>query len=189
LRYFNPIGSHPSGVLGEDPLGIPNNLLPYLAQVAIGRRPYLAVFGDDYDSKDGTPVRDYLHITDLARGHVAALKQLTDSEFKGYGEWNLGTGQGSTVFEVIDTFSKAVGRPLPYKVESRRAGDVLNLTADPRKANQEFNWWAEKTLYDACVDLWRFTQKNPMGYSGYEDLNRDCIGKNGVNGEVGVSDE
>jgi len=164
LRYFNPAGAHPSGTLGENPLGIPNNLLPYLAQVAIGRRAYLAVFGNDYPSKDGTPIRDYIHITDLAQGHLAALKHLANTEFTGYGEWNLGTGQGSTVFDIIKAFSKAVGRELPYKIEGRRAGDVLDLTANPAKANKELNWEAKKTLEEACVDLWRFTQMNPWGY-------------------------
>jgi UDP-glucose 4-epimerase len=164
LRYFNPAGAHPSGTLGENPLGIPNNLLPYIAQVAVGRRPYLAVFGNDYPSKDGTPIRDYIHITDLAQGHLAALKHLANTGFEGYGEWNLGTGQGSTVFDIIEAFSKAVGRELPYKVEGRRAGDVLDLTANPTKANKELDWKAKKTLQEACVDLWRFTQKNPWGY-------------------------
>jgi UDP-glucose 4-epimerase len=164
LRYFNPAGAHISGTLGENPLGVPNNLLPFLAQVAIGRRPYLSVFGNDYDSKDGTPIRDYIHITDLAQGHLAALKHLAGTDFKGYDEWNLGTGQGSTVFDIIKAFSKAVGRDLPYKIEARRAGDVLDLTANPAKANKELTWKAKKTLEEACVDLWRFTQKNPWGY-------------------------
>jgi UDP-glucose 4-epimerase len=164
LRYFNSAGAHPSGTLGENPLGIPNNLLPYLAQVAIGRRPYLAVFGNDYPSKDGTPIRDYIHITDLAQGHLAALKHLANTDFSGYGEWNLGTGQGSTVFDMIKAFSKAVGRDLPYKIEGRWARDVLDLTANPAKANKELNWTAKKTLEEACFDLWRFTQMNPWGY-------------------------
>ena len=138
--------------------------MPFLAQVAIGRRPYLSVFGNDYDSKDGTPIRDYIHITDLAQGHLAALKHLAGTDFKGYEAWNLGTGRGSTVFDMIKAFSKAVGRDLPYKIEARRAGDVLNLTANPAKANKELGWKAKKTLEEACVDLWRFTQKNPSGY-------------------------
>jgi UDP-glucose 4-epimerase len=164
LRYFNPAGAHPSGTLGENPLGIPNNLLPFLAQVAVGRRPYLAVFGNDYKSKDGTPIRDYIHIVDLAQGHLAALKYLAGSSFKGCGEWNLGTGKGSTVIDMINAFSKAVGRELPYKIEPRRAGDVLDLTANPSKANKELQWKAQKTLEEACADLWRFTQNNPWGY-------------------------
>jgi UDP-glucose 4-epimerase len=164
LRYFNPAGAHPSGTLGENPLGIPNNLLPYLAQVAVGRRPYLSVFGNDYASKDGTPIRDYIHVVDLARGHLAALKFLGEGSFQGCGEWNLGTGKGSTVIEMINAFSKAVGRELPYKIEGRRAGDVLDLTANPSKANKEFGWEAQRTVEEACLDLWRFTQKNPWGY-------------------------
>jgi len=164
LRYFNPAGAHPSGILGENPLGIPNNLLPYLAQVAVGRRPHLSVFGNDYPSKDGTPIRDYIHIVDLAQGHLAALNYIATSTFTGCGEWNLGTGKGSTVIEMIHAFSKAVGRELPYKIEHRRAGDVLDLTANPTKANSELNWKAQRTVDEACVDLWRFTQKNPWGY-------------------------
>jgi len=164
LRYFNPAGAHPSGTLGENPLGIPNNLLPFLAQVAVGRRPYLAVFGNDYPSKDGTPIRDYIHIVDLAQGHLAALKYLSGSSFKGCGEWNLGTGRGSTVIDMIKAFSKAVGRDLPYQIEPRRAGDVLDLTANPTKANTELGWKAQKTMEEACADLWRFTQLNPWGY-------------------------
>jgi UDP-glucose 4-epimerase len=171
LRYFNPIGAHASGTLGEDPRGIPNCLLPFLAQVAAGRRPYLSVFGDDYDSKDGTAIRDYIHITDLVQGHLAALKHLSGTDFKGYDEWNLGTGQGSTVFDIIKAFSKAVGRDLPYKVEARRPGDVLNLTANPAKANRELKWKTQKTLDDACADLWRFTQKNPWGYEKPPSIN------------------
>jgi UDP-glucose 4-epimerase len=164
LRYFNPAGAHPSGILGENPLGIPNNLLPYLAQVAVGRRPYLSVFGNDYPSRDGTPIRDYIHIVDLAQGHLAALNHIAASSFTGCEEWNLGTGNGTTVIEMIHAFSKAVRRDLPYKIEKRRAGDVLDLTADPRKANTELNWKAQRTVDEACVDLWRFTQKNPWGY-------------------------
>ena len=164
LRYFNPAGAHPSGTLGENPLGIPNNLLPFLAQVAVGRRPYLSVFGNDYASKDGTPIRDYIHIVDLAQGHLAALKHLSQTGFEGCGEWNLGTGKGSTVIDMIKAFSKAVGRDLPYRVEARRAGDVLDLTANPSKANKELGLKAQKTLEEACADLWRFTQANPWGY-------------------------
>jgi UDP-glucose 4-epimerase len=139
-------------------------LLPFLAQVAVGRRPYLAVFGNDYASKDGTPIRDYIHIVDLAQGHLAALKYLSSSSFKGCGEWNLGTGKGSTVIDMIGAFSKAVGRDLPYRIEPRRAGDVLDLTANPSKANKELEWKAKKSLEEACADLWRFTQANPWGY-------------------------
>ncbi|CCH44598.1 UDP-glucose 4-epimerase [Wickerhamomyces ciferrii] len=166
LRYFNPIGAHPSGLIGEDPLGIPNNLLPYLAQVAIGRREKLSIFGNDYNSHDGTPIRDYIHVVDLAKGHIASLSYLNNLESnKGlFREWNLGTGKGSTVFDVYHAFSKAVGRDLPYEVVGRRAGDVLDLTANPTRANTELEWFAEKSIEDACKDLWRWTTKNPFGF-------------------------
>ncbi|KAL2044417.1 hypothetical protein N7G274_003122 [Stereocaulon virgatum] len=163
LRYFNPAGSHPSGVMGEDPQGVPYNLLPLLAQVAVGKREKLLVFGDDYASKDGTAIRDYIHILDLAKGHLVALNYLRDHH-PGVKAWNLGTGKGSTVFEMIKAFSDAVGRELPYEVVGRRAGDVLDLTANPTKANTELKWKAERTLYDACEDLWRWTKNNPQGY-------------------------
>ncbi|RCK55608.1 Bifunctional protein gal10 [Candida viswanathii] len=167
LRYFNPMGAHPSGLLGEDPLGIPNNLLPYLAQVAIGRREKLSVFGSDYDSHDGTPIRDYIHVVDLAKGHIAALKYLKNKvdEGKGlYREWNLGTGKGSTVFDVYHAFCKAVGRELPYEVVGRRAGDVLDLTAKPDRANKELEWKAGLNIEVACRDLWKWTTENPFGF-------------------------
>jgi UDP-glucose 4-epimerase len=185
LRYFNPAGSHPSGLMGEDPLGVPYNLLPLLAQVAIGKRDKLLVFGDgeapnpyygsvykkcmlteviaDYSSKDGTAIRDYLHVLDLAKGHLVALDYLREHH-PGVQAWNLGTGKGSTVFEMIKAFSDAVGKKLPYEVVGRRAGDVLDLTANPKKANTELKWKAERTLYDACEDLWRWTKNNPQGY-------------------------
>ncbi|VEU22852.1 DEKNAAC103949 [Brettanomyces naardenensis] len=166
LRYFNPIGAHPSGLIGEDPLGIPNNLLPYLAQVAVGRREKLSVFGDDYDSHDGTPIRDYIHVVDLAKGHLAALAYLhkLNPDDGLYREWNLGTGKGSTVFDVYHAFSKAVGRDLPYEVVGRRAGDVLNLTAKATRANTELGWKAELSVEQACKDLWNWTTKNPFGF-------------------------
>ncbi|EMG46858.1 gal10 Bifunctional protein gal10 [Candida maltosa Xu316] len=165
LRYFNPIGAHPSGLLGEDPLGIPNNLLPYLAQVAIGRREKLSIFGNDYNSHDGTPIRDYIHVVDLAKGHIAALAYLKNLQSKGlYREWNLGTGKGSTVFDVYHAFCRAVGKELPYEVVARRAGDVLDLTAKPDRANKELNWKAELTVDDACKDLWKWTTENPYGF-------------------------
>ncbi|KAM9929285.1 hypothetical protein OXX59_001283 [Metschnikowia pulcherrima] len=167
LRYFNPIGAHGSGLIGEDPLGIPNNLLPFLAQVAVGRREKLAVFGNDYDSHDGTPIRDYIHVVDLARGHISALKYLQDlPKHEGlYREWNLGTGKGSTVFDVYHAFCKAIGRDLPYEVTGRRAGDVLNLTANPTRANTELKWKAELSIDQACTDLWKWTTENPYGFS------------------------
>ncbi|KAG2177781.1 hypothetical protein INT43_003028 [Umbelopsis isabellina] len=154
LRYFNPAGAHPSGMLGENPSGVPNNLMPYLAQVAVGKREELCIFGDDYKSKDGTAIRDYIHIVDLSIGHLAALEKLNENP--GCIEYNLGTGQGTTVLEMVSAFSKAVGRDLPYKICPRRAGDVTNLTADPRKANKELNWKAELTLDDMCQSLWKW---------------------------------
>ncbi|KAL8784846.1 MAG: hypothetical protein Q9213_003750 [Squamulea squamosa] len=185
LRYFNPAGSHPSGIMGEDPQGVPYNLLPLLAQVAIGKREKLLVFGDgraavshvgfpygtrlltpltvDYASSDGTAIRDYIHILDLAAGHLVALNYLRDNH-PGVRAWNLGTGKGSTVFHMIKAFSEVVGRELPYEVVGRREGDVLDLTANPRRANEELKWKAERTLEDACADLWRWTKNNPLGY-------------------------
>ncbi|KAL3427225.1 udp-glucose 4-epimerase [Phlyctema vagabunda] len=163
LRYFNPAGSHPSGIMGEDPLGIPFNLLPLLGQVATGQREKLLVFGDDYTSKDGTAIRDYIHVIDLAKGHLAALNHLREKN-PGVRAWNLGSGRGSTVFEMIAAFSKVVGRPLKYEVVDRRAGDVLDLTANPHRANEELGWKTELTLEDACEDLWRWVSNNPQGY-------------------------
>lgn len=163
LRYFNPAGSHPSGIMGEDPQGIPFNLLPLLAQVATGKREKLLVFGDDYASHDGTAIRDYIHILDLSAGHLSALNYLRDHH-PGVRAWNLGTGRGSTVFEMVKAFSAAVGRDLPYQVVGRRAGDVLNLTSNPSRANQDLGWKATHTLEDACEDLWRWTKNNPEGY-------------------------
>ncbi|KAF2708890.1 UDP-glucose 4-epimerase [Pleomassaria siparia CBS 279.74] len=164
LRYFNPAGAHPSGIMGENPLGVPNNLLPLLAQVAIGKREKLLVFGDDYKSKDGTAIRDYIHVLDLARGHLQALNYLREHQ-PGVKAWNLGSGRGSTVFDMIKAFSHAVGRDLPYQVAERRQGDVLDLTANPTLANKELNWKTELTLEDACTDLWKWTEHNPEGYN------------------------
>ncbi|KAJ9627936.1 UDP-glucose-4-epimerase [Taxawa tesnikishii (nom. ined.)] len=163
LRYFNPAGAHPSGVMGEDPQGVPYNLLPLLAQVAVGKREKLLVFGDDYKSKDGTAIRDYIHILDLAEGHLVALNYLREHH-PGVRAWNLGTGRGSTVYEMIAAFSKAVGRDLPYEVAPRRQGDVLDLTANPSRANEELKWKTKHTLEEACADLWRWTENNPQGY-------------------------
>ncbi|KAF2873441.1 UDP-glucose 4-epimerase [Massariosphaeria phaeospora] len=164
LRYFNPSGAHPSGVMGENPLGVPYNLLPLLAQVAIGKREKLLVFGDDYGSKDGTAIRDYIHVLDLAKGHLVALNYLREKQ-PGVKAWNLGSGRGSTVFEMINAFNKVVGRELPYEVAPRRQGDVLDLTANPTLANQELKWKTQLTLEDACVDLWKWTENNPEGYN------------------------
>lgn len=163
LRYFNPCGAHPSGIMGEDPQGIPFNLLPLLGQVATGQREKLLVFGDDYASRDGTAIRDYIHVLDLARGHLVALNYLRENK-PGVKAWNLGSGRGSTVFEIVKAFSKVVGRDLPYEVVPRRQGDVLDLTADPALANKELNWKTELTMEKACEDLWRWVHNNPQGY-------------------------
>ncbi|KAG0314476.1 UDP-glucose-4-epimerase [Dissophora globulifera] len=167
LRYFNPAGAHPSGIMGEDPQGIPSNLMPYLAQVAVGNLEKLTVFGQDYPTKDGTCIRDYLHVVDCADGHVAALEKIGRDESTGeYGckAYNLGAGMGCSVLDMVRAFSKAVGRDLPYVVSARRLGDVPNLTADPTLANTELNWRAVKTLDEMCEDLWRWQRNNPDGY-------------------------
>ncbi|MFT4126241.1 MAG: UDP-glucose 4-epimerase GalE [Gordonia sp. (in: high G+C Gram-positive bacteria)] len=163
LRYFNPVGAHPSGRIGEDPSGIPNNLMPFVAQVAVGRRAKLSVFGDDYPTPDGTGVRDYIHVDDLAAGHVAALERL-GAGTPGMSTWNLGTGKGVSVLEVIAAFERASGRPIPYEIAPRRAGDIAASYADPAKANAELGWYATKTIDDMCVDTWRWQSGNPQGY-------------------------
>ncbi|KAF9433812.1 hypothetical protein BGZ76_008947 [Entomortierella beljakovae] len=172
LRYFNPVGAHESGQIGEDPNGTPNNLMPYVAQVAIGRRPIINVFGNDYDTIDGTGVRDYIHIQDLARGHVAALNKIetviTSNKSLGCVPFNLGTGRGYSVMEMINNMSEVVGHPLPFKIVERRPGDVGTVIADPSLAEQEMGWKAEKTLMDMCTDLWKWQTLNPEGYSGSE---------------------
>ena len=168
LRYFNPLGAHPSGRLGEDPQGVPNNLVPFLAQVAVGRREEILVFGDDYDTPDGTGVRDYIHVLDLAKGHLAALDHLTGPRGgdapAGLGIWNLGTGTGTSVLELIADFSTAVGRELPHRIVPRRPGDVAASYCDPGKAERELGWTAELTVAQGCVDSWRWQQQNPNGY-------------------------
>jgi UDP-glucose 4-epimerase len=165
LRYFNPVGAHPSGTIGEDPSETPNNLMPYIAQVAVGRREKLSVFGDDYDTVDGTGVRDYIHVEDLAAGHVAALEALG-----GAGDpvnvWNLGSGRGTSVLELLRAFEKAVGRELPYEIVARRPGDVATSYADPAKANAELGWRTTKSVEDMCADTWRWQSQNPEGYLG-----------------------
>ncbi|KFY09894.1 hypothetical protein V492_05300 [Pseudogymnoascus sp. VKM F-4246] len=163
LRYFNPGGAHPSGLMGEDPLGDPFNLLPLLGQVATGQREKLLVFGNDYSSRDGTCIRDYIHVVDLANGHLAALNHLRTAH-PGVRAWNLGSGRGSTVLEMIKAFSTVVGRDLNYEIVERRAGDVLDLTADPRRANAELGWKTELRLEDACEHLWKWVSNNPRGY-------------------------
>ena len=155
LRYFNPIGAHESGLIGEDPNGIPNNLLPYVAQVAVGKLPCLNVFGDDYDTPDGTGVRDYIHVVDLALGHLAALKYADGH--KGAEAINLGTGRGTSVLEIVHAFERASGREIPYRVTPRRPGDIATCYADTSKAAKLLGWKAERTIDDMCRDSWRFT--------------------------------
>ncbi|PHH89946.1 hypothetical protein CDD83_4893 [Cordyceps sp. RAO-2017] len=163
LRYFNPCGAHPSGIMGEDPQGVPYNLLPLLGKVATGDRDKLLVFGDDYKSDDGTAIRDYIHVVDLAKGHLVALNYLRKHN-PGVKAWNLGSGRGSTVFQMIKAFSAVVGRDLKYEVVARRPGDVLNLTANPSLANSELGWKTEIPMEKACEDLWRWVKNNPQGY-------------------------
>ncbi|XP_043207021.1 UDP-glucose 4-epimerase-like isoform X1 [Amphibalanus amphitrite] len=162
LRYFNPVGAHASGDIGEDPNGPPNNLMPYVSQVAVGRRPKLQVFGGDYDTPDGTGVRDYLHVVDLAKGHLAALPKSAEP---GCHIYNLGTGSGFSVLQVIEAFKKASGRDIPYEVVARRAGDVASLYADSSKAERELGWRAELTLDDMCASAWRWQSRNKYGFS------------------------
>lgn len=161
LRYFNPIGAHQSGQIGEDPNGIPNNLLPYVAQVAVGKLQSVGVFGNDYDTPDGTGVRDYIHVVDLARGHVAALQHMK----AGANVYNLGTGSGTSVLEIIKAFSKACGRDLPYEIKPWRAGDIAACYADCSKAERELGWRAELSIEQACADSWRWQSQNPNGFS------------------------
>jgi UDP-glucose 4-epimerase len=168
LRYFNPVGAHPSGRLGEDPNGIPNNLMPYVAQVAIGRRDKLTIFGNDYETKDGTGVRDYIHVMDLAEGHVTALRYVEDANSKGYGKasiFNLGTGVGYSVLDMIEAMKRASGRPLPYEFGPRREGDIAECFADPSLARTELGWTARRGLEEMCRDLWNWQSNNPNGYA------------------------
>ena len=162
LRYFNPIGAHSSGLIGEDPRGIPNNLMPFISQVAIGRREYLNVFGDDYDTHDGTGVRDYIHVVDLARGHVAAINYM--QQHKGESVFNLGTGNGYSVLDMVHAFEKVTGKKVPYKIAPRRPGDLATVYASPDKSAEELGWKAEYDLEDMCRDTWAWQSKNPMGY-------------------------
>ncbi|WP_287146901.1 UDP-glucose 4-epimerase GalE [Aeromonas sp.] len=162
LRYFNPVGAHSSGSLGEDPQGIPNNLMPFLTQVAIGRRASLSVFGNDYPTVDGTGVRDYIHVMDLAEGHVKALQHCARQG--GMHVYNLGTGQGQSVLQMVAAFEAASGQPLPYRIEPRRPGDIAECWADPAKAERELGWRASRDLATMCADSWRWQSANPQGY-------------------------
>jgi UDP-glucose 4-epimerase len=165
LRYFNPVGAHVSGTIGEDPHGIPNNLMPFIAQVAVGKLDRLRVFGDDYDTPDGTALRDYIHVEDLAAGHLAALTRLgsTDAQVS---TWNLGTGHGTSVLEVLHAFERACGHELPYEVVGRRPGDIAASFADPARAEADLGWKATRTIDDMCADQWRWQRENPRGYPG-----------------------
>jgi UDP-glucose 4-epimerase len=162
LRYFNPVGSHPSGELGEDPQGIPNNLMPFVSQVAVGRREFLSVFGSDYPTKDGTGVRDYIHVVDLADGHIAALNRVGSKA--GLHVYNLGTGNGYSVLEMVDAFAKASNQPIPYQLVERRPGDIAECWADPAKAQRELGWNAKRSLEQMTQDTWRWQSNNPNGY-------------------------
>ncbi len=162
LRYFNPIGAHESGRIGEDPRGIPNNLMPYITQVAVGRRECLSVYGNDYDTPDGTGVRDYIHVVDLSRGHVAAVKYACENA--GCEVFNLGTGCGYSVLDMVKAFEEANGLKLPYMIVDRRPGDLATCYADPGKSAEELGWKAEKNLVDMCRDSWNWQKNNPMGY-------------------------
>ena len=163
LRYFNPVGAHESGLIGEDPKGIPNNLTPYIAKVAIGELKEVGVFGNDYNTHDGTGVRDYIHVVDLAKGHVCAIERLKDS---GVYTYNLGTGKGYSVLDVIKAFGKACGRELPYVIKPRRPGDIASCYADAGKAKRELGWEAELGIDEMCKSLWNWQSKNPDGYNG-----------------------
>ena len=163
LRYFNPVGAHESGAIGEDPLGIPNGLMPYVMQVAVGRRDKVAVYGNDYDTADGTCVRDYIHVVDLAQGHLAALATLERGD-PGCRAYNLGTGNGTTVLEMLAASSKAVGHDIAYEIVGRRAGDAPVVYADPTMANRDLGWHATRTIHDMCVDHWRWQSTHPWGF-------------------------
>lgn len=164
LRYFNPVGAHPSGSIGEDPNGIPNNLMPYVSQVAVGRRSFLSVFGNDYETPDGTGVRDYIHVVDLAKGHLAALNSLERLSGGGLFTVNLGTGRGYSVLDVVRAFEAASGQPVAFQFAPRRAGDVAQCFADPSLAKEMLGWQAEKDLYEMCSDAWRWQKQNPEGF-------------------------
>lgn len=166
LRYFNPIGAHKSGTIGENPNGIPNNLMPYITQVAVGKLKELGVFGNDYDTPDGTGVRDYIHVVDLARGHVKAIEKFKEN--KGVLIYNLGTGNGYSVLQVIEAFGKACGKKIPYEIKPRRAGDIATCYCDPSKAKRELGWEAEYGIDEMCADSWKWQTQNPNGYNDPE---------------------
>lgn len=166
LRYFNPIGAHKSGLIGEDPKGIPNNLLPYISQVAVGKLDYLHVYGDNYDTHDGTGIRDYIHVVDLAKGHVLAVEKI--DELKGVEIINLATGNGYSVLDVLHAFEKACGKKIPYKIEERRAGDIDKCFADPSYAKKVIGWKAQNGIDEMCQDAWRWQKMNPNGYESEE---------------------
>ena len=163
LRYFNPFGAHKSGMIGEDPKGIPNNLVPYVAQVAVGKRPCLGVFGNDYDTPDGTGVRDYIHVVDLAAGHVKAIEKLRENP--GVEVYNLGTGNGYSVLQVVAAFEKACGHAIPYEIKPRREGDIATCYCDPQKATEDLGWEAKYGIEEMCEDSWRWQSTNPDGYA------------------------
>lgn len=163
LRYFNPIGAHKSGRIGENPNGIPNNLMPYITQVAIGKREFLSVYGDDYDTHDGTGVRDYIHVVDLAEGHVKAVDNILEGN-KGVQVFNLGTGVGYSVLDIVKAFNKAYGKELPYKIAPRRAGDIATCYSDPTKAREVLGWTAKRGIEEMCEDSWRWQSNNPNGF-------------------------
>ncbi|VYS62261.1 unnamed protein product [Arabidopsis thaliana] len=168
LRYFNPVGAHPSGDIGEDPRGIPNNLMPFVQQVAVGRRPHLTVFGNDYNTKDGTGVRDYIHVIDLADGHIAALRKLEDCKI-GCEVYNLGTGNGTSVLEMVDAFEKASGKKIPLVIAGRRPGDAEVVYASTERAESELNWKAKYGIEEMCRDLWNWASNNPYGYDSEDN--------------------
>ena len=170
LRYFNPVGAHESGRIGEDPKGIPNNLMPYISQVAVGKLEKLGVFGDDYDTPDGTGVRDYIHVVDLAKGHVKAINYIFSNP--GLDVINLGTGVGYSVLDMVKAFGKACGKEIPYEIKPRRAGDIAMCYADPAKAARVLGWKAEKGLDEMCADTWRWQSQNPTEYEKYEIFNK-----------------
>ena len=167
LRYFNPIGAHHSGLIGEDPRGVPNNLMPFISQVAVGRRDHLNIFGNDYDTPDGTCIRDYIHVTDLARGHVAAINYMR--HHRGENVFNLGTGTGYSVLDMVKTFERVNGIKIPYEIAPRRAGDLPKLYSNPDKSAQLLGWKAQYTLEDMCRDSWTWQSKNPLGYGTSEE--------------------